>query len=184
MPKVVKPRELAMRWLARREYPAAEIRKKLQQKDVASAEIEELITKFQESGYINDSRYAAMFLRYRISAGYGPRRIQQELLFKGVAASIVEDAFAEQEVNWLEVAKSRYLSKYSSPCFNQHSNQSFIENTEPLNASDTKTRSQQNSNQKEYAKRVRYLMARGFDGSLVSGLIRDSESILAGGAPS
>lgn len=139
-----------MRWLARREYSAAEVRRKLQQKKIPPDDIDSLINEFIQANYISDERYADVFVRHRISGGYGPVRIRQELQFKGVASHIIEMALEENAVDWLELARNRYLRKYKQP----------------------------SEDPKEYAKRARYLISRGFDGSAVNSAMSEADQLL------
>lgn len=89
----------AIELLSRREHSAAELHTKLSQRfsdvDQLSALIDALLIKLQASGYQSDLRFAESYVRSRISAGFGKKRIAMELNQKGVARDIAETALAE-----------------------------------------------------------------------------------------
>ena len=81
--------------LGRRSQPAAGLREKLRRKfpEVGRDEIEEIIARFAELGLVDDLAYAETFARDRfLRAGYGRRRIAQDLARKGVATADVAAA--------------------------------------------------------------------------------------------
>jgi regulatory protein len=49
-----------------------------------------------------DSRYTEAFLHDRISRGYGPRHIIQELKQKGVRDELIEEFIDERDPLWIE----------------------------------------------------------------------------------
>ena len=85
--------ELAVRSISRRERTIAEVRAFLEQREVDSAEAEEAIERLIEIGQLNDERYAELFEQdKRELSGWGPGRIREALIEKGVAPSIAEAA--------------------------------------------------------------------------------------------
>ena len=85
--------ELAVRSISRRERTVAEVRSFLAQREVEPAEGEEAIERLVELGQLDDRRYAELFEQdKRELSGWGPGRIREALIEKGVAPSIAEDA--------------------------------------------------------------------------------------------
>ena len=121
--------------LARREHSAFELRRKLQHKNIADAEIEPAIEQLQREGLLSDQRYAESYIHMRKSKGYGPIRIEQELKERGVAARDFRHHLYSDQIDWSALLKVAYAKKYGSrPC----------------------------DDYQEKAKRIRYLQYRGF----------------------
>ncbi len=71
--------------------------------DIAS----ECVMAMQESGYINDQRYALALANYLATVKcYGPRRIEQEMFAKGIDRESVQTAIDELSVDFCETIKT------------------------------------------------------------------------------
>ncbi len=72
----------AARLLARREYCTLQIKQKLQSRDTDAEVISFVIEKLKTDGYLNDQRFAQLYLRSRIDRGEAPwlaaKRTQQK----------------------------------------------------------------------------------------------------------
>ncbi len=87
------PFELAVRALSRKERTVAELREWLAQRDVDPAEAEEAIRRLIEIGQLDDERYAALFAEdKRELFGWGPERIRDALMGKGISRQTAEAA--------------------------------------------------------------------------------------------
>lgn len=83
----------ALNYLARRMHSVQEIRRKLKQKEFPENVIEEVIVYLGERQYLDDAVFAKMFAESRFaSKKYGSQRIKMELMKRGVAKNIVENA--------------------------------------------------------------------------------------------
>ena len=125
----------ALALLNHREHSAHEIEKKLEAKDYEEAEISTAIQKLQEINYLNDARFAEVFVRSKINRHLGANRILQELQQKGVSSQVSKIAIEEAEVDWFELARQTKESK-----FGEHKYKDF----------------------KEKGKQFRFLQYRGF----------------------
>lgn len=76
--------------VARRDYSSAEILEKLRQDGYAEASRSEALERAVACGLVDDARYAAAFVRSKVSAGWGERRIAQALSRKGIEPGDVE----------------------------------------------------------------------------------------------
>lgn len=89
----------AVRLLARRPYSAAEIRRNLASKSIAPPIIDEVLTRLEGLGYVDDRAFAAYWIdnreRFRPR---GPRALHYELRQKGVAQDIIEALLGEVDV--------------------------------------------------------------------------------------
>lgn len=76
--------EMALRLLARREHSRLELAMKLRQRRVESPVIDQVLDDFEEKGWLSDDRFAEVFVRQRVDAGYGPLKILADLQQKGI----------------------------------------------------------------------------------------------------
>lgn len=137
-----------MDYLARREHGSEELARKLQRRfgkepgatDTIAAQLDRLI----EEGLLSDERFAASLVRQLINRGLGPRRLDQELRLKGVRRSWQACADSEElAVDWYSRAEEVYRKKYGDLPW-------------PSGAD-------RQAQQKERARRARFLSYRGFD---------------------
>lgn len=102
--------------LARRDHSCAQIAQKLTKKGFDPQEINAVIDEFREAGIINEQRFVESYIHYRQSQGYGPLRIHQELLLRGVAKEIIEDQLNIADNTWLvqirRVWQKRFAGKW------------------------------------------------------------------------
>jgi regulatory protein len=87
--------ELALKALSYKERTESELREWLAERDVAEAEIEEMIVLLVEAGAVDDAGYARRYAEdKRQLAGWGPDRIARALEGRGMARELVEAALA------------------------------------------------------------------------------------------
>jgi regulatory protein len=87
------PYELALRALSYKERTESELRGWLAEREVAEAEIEEVIALLIEAGAIDDAGFARRYAEDKRSlAGWGPDRISKALEGRGVAREHVDAA--------------------------------------------------------------------------------------------
>jgi regulatory protein len=85
--------DYAVRSLGRQMRTVAELKRLMRRRvpeDSGAEWIESVITLLKEQRYLNDTQYAATFTRLRQeNQRFGKRRVQQELMIKGVHADII-----------------------------------------------------------------------------------------------
>ena len=87
----------AVSYLSRRDHSASELLLKLRQKGYKET-AEYAVEKLQSEGYVDDERFARMYVRELINIKkYGKRRIEQELYRKGVDREIISLVLEEAE---------------------------------------------------------------------------------------
>jgi len=138
-PQAVKPKQIrlaAIQLLAGREYLRAELAKKLAKKFADSALIEQILEQLISDSLQSDERFVEAFLRSRISRGQGEIRIRMELSRRGAGKALVDQVIANFGIDWFELARTAMSNKYgvSKPADN-----------------------------KEKAKRIKFLQYRGFN---------------------
>ncbi|RQW83880.1 MAG: regulatory protein RecX [Methylococcus sp.] len=80
-----------MGYLARREHSQLELTQKLSRKGFPMDIVSQVIAELSIRGLQSDSRYAEIYVRSRLSRGYGPLRIRQELRHRGIDAKLLAD---------------------------------------------------------------------------------------------
>ena len=73
----------------RRDYAEGEIRRKLREDGYSAKVVDEVVERAKAGRVIDDSRFADVFIRTKVSAGWGSRRIERELSLRGIDASDV-----------------------------------------------------------------------------------------------
>ena len=136
-------KESGLRLLARREHSQKELLNKLLLRGFGKAEILVVIDEFALQGWQSDSRYAESYARSRILKGYGPVWISYELKKNGIEAVDLEDIVCKTAGSWLELLEQVYTKKYGHDL---------------------------RIDRNEWAKRSRFLMQRGFSGTMISAL--------------
>jgi len=94
----------AMNLLARREHSVRELRNKLKRRFSDSDRIDEQLSLLIAERLQSDVRFAQSYTRQRISRGYGPIRLHEELRERGVAEADVTAAMDEMEIDWHALA--------------------------------------------------------------------------------
>ncbi len=128
--------DCALRILSRRDHSRLELSQKLRQREFERDLIEQALDKLEQQQWLSDSRFAAVQVRQHIFKKHGPLRIRMELRRKGVHEADIEQALAEEDVDWFELALACYQSRF---------------------------RDRDLSDIKEKARRMRYLQSRGFN---------------------
>jgi regulatory protein len=92
------PYELALRALSYKERTEAELRTWLAEREVAEADIEDVIALLVEAGGLDDAGFARRYAEdKRNLAGWGPDRISRALEGRGVAREHVEAALGGED---------------------------------------------------------------------------------------
>ena len=86
--------------VSRRDYSTSEMVTRLTREGYSRVRAESRVERACELKIMNDARFAEYFIRAKVSAGWGPVRIERELSRRGVEAREVEgwpDAFFEDD---------------------------------------------------------------------------------------
>jgi regulatory protein len=117
------------------------------------ADVDKVIAKLTELGYLSDTRFAADFARLRQeNEKFGQRRVQQGLMQKGIASSVVNEAVTKQYEDVDEIALARQ----------------YIERKRLKQPSGDREQKQ-----KQTAKIMRRLVAAGFSSKTIWTVLRD-----------
>ena len=99
--------------VSRREHSEKEIKNKLLEKFDAPEIIEQVVLKLIENNLINDVRFAEMYVPIRKRKGFGPKKIQFELMARGIDDSISSLVITE-EGSWKEAAQKAFNKKFKN----------------------------------------------------------------------
>lgn len=141
-PKISEIRFSAMSFLALREHSAKELRDKLTRKYDQAELVGEAVKWLIEQNLQSDERFAQAFVSMRQRQGKGPAIIKMELREKGVAAELIAQFVDDSEPSWVELARDVRCKKF---------------------------RGVVPHDQRERAKQMRFLHARGFSGRHIHG---------------
>jgi len=87
--------DTALYFLEHRERSAYEVKSHLISKGFQEEEIDEELNALKELHFVDDGRYCSDYIRYGMSKGRGPVRLQMELKEKGIDAAQIQDAIVE-----------------------------------------------------------------------------------------
>lgn len=131
-----KIRSTAMDLLTGREFSRAELRKKLHQRFDGHSAIDEVLARLESEGLQSDQRFTEAFLRARIYRGHGLNRIRLDIRQKGIAESLFNLTVEQDNTDWFALAADVAKRKFG---------------LKPI------------KDQKDKAKRVRFMQYRGFN---------------------
>ena len=136
----------ALRLLGAREHSRAELERKLAQFEEEPGALAKALDDLQAKGFISQERVVASVLNQR-AAHMGAARVRQELQAKGIDAELVRDAVAGLRDSELERARAVWLKRFGGGA--------------PADA-------------RQWARQMRFLMARGFAGDVVRRVVPDA----------
>jgi len=139
----------AKAYLAQREHSRLELHHKLIKKGFDSTVIATVLTQLQTDNLLSDERFVENYLRVRISKGYGPLRIEQELRERGIASTLLSQALNFHDPQWLTRAQQAWQKR-------------FGRNLSP--------------DRREQAKQIRFLQYRGFTSTQIKAVLSSSMS--------
>jgi regulatory protein len=89
--------DLAYRYLGHRDRTVAEVRARLEAKDVEPPLVDEAVEELSRQGYLDDARYARRFVEDRRTIdAWGAERIERRLLAVGVDPVLIASALQER----------------------------------------------------------------------------------------
>ena len=136
----------ALRCLSAREHSRAELVRKLARHEEVPGELESVLDDLQAKGFISQERVVASVLNQH-TAHMGAARVRLELQAKGIDAELVRDAVAGLRDSELERARAVWLKRFGGGA--------------PADA-------------RQWARQMRFLMARGFAGDVVRRVVPDA----------
>jgi regulatory protein len=152
--------EYAIGALGRRMRTVAELkrlmRSRVEESDAGEAKIDRVITRLKEQRYLNDTNFAADYTRLRQeNNSFGKRRVQQDLIQKGVHANVIAKTL---DAAYENVTEDELIRRFLA-----------------------RKRIQKPANKKESARVVRMLVRAGFSTGVIFKILKswdvDDESL-------
>lgn len=140
-------RAQAIRLLARREHARSELQQKLIAKGADPDEVRLLLDELAAQDYLSDARYVRATVAHK-SGAFGRQRIIEELKSKGIARDDIETALAEAHIDDEAALHALWQRRFGRA---------------PVD-------------ERDKARQVRFLQARGFAVSAILRLLRDRVS--------
>ena len=125
----------ALRLLVFREHSRAELCGKLKLKGATPELAERVLDSLEAQNALNDRRFTEAYIAVRQARGFGPIRIRQELMEKGVAGELIQECLMESDPHWDWVLQQAARRRFGACTVTSY---------------------------QEWAKRVRFLEYRGF----------------------
>jgi regulatory protein len=97
-------RDMAVRYLARREYGIEELRRKLVLRGAEPDIAQQVVSRCSEQDLVSDERFTEMYVRMRIRRLFGPMKIRGELRQRGIPDPLIASALAVDGETWIEAA--------------------------------------------------------------------------------
>ena len=63
--------------------------------------VDRVVTELDRDGSLSDQRFTDSYIYHRVQRGYGPLRIRQELLERGVSEEIISAAMEHGAIDWM-----------------------------------------------------------------------------------
>lgn len=134
-----------MRALARREYSAQELRRRLEAAGADPAIAGSVVGEFADAGWQSDERFAELLLRTRIEHGFGPLRIEAEMQAAGIEEALAAQLLAQADCDWRVLARDVHGKRFAGA---------------PANARD-------------WQKQYRFLAQRGFSAEDIHAVLKE-----------
>lgn len=103
-------REIAVRYLSRREYGIEELRQKLLQRGADPDITDKVVGDLADENLVSDERFTEMYVRMRIRARFGPLKIRGELRSRGISDKLITKEMPDDQDTWFDAA-SQWASK-------------------------------------------------------------------------
>lgn len=140
-----KIKNACLRLLTRRDHSRKEIQDKLAVKGYDRSQVSTVIDELAQQSWQDDTRYAESYARVRSQKGFGPVRIAYELKQQGISQDTIDKIVLATTEDWMNVLERVYTKKYPE----------YV-------AMDNNER----------AKRIRFLLQRGFSSAMITTLFK------------
>ena len=97
-------RDIAIRYLSRREYAIEELRQKLVQRGADDLLTQQVVGDLTDEGLVSDQRFTEMYIRTRLRRLFGPLKIRAELRARGVSDHLISEELPSDQSMWFDIA--------------------------------------------------------------------------------
>ena len=106
-------RDMAVRFLCRREYAIEELRQKLVLRGADEILSQQVVGDLADENLVSDQRFTEMYVRARIRRLFGPLKIRAELRGRGVSDQLISEELPKEQSVWFGTA-TQWASKRHS----------------------------------------------------------------------
>ncbi|SRR5579883_1585345 len=103
-----------MNLLARREHSETELERKLRQRGFATDAIQPVLEQLAQEGLLSNQRFIENYIHFRTNKGYGPLRIRNELLERGISEDSIEHLLQISDNAWFIHARQVWQKKFKN----------------------------------------------------------------------
>jgi len=97
-------RDIAVRYLTRREHGIEELKQKLIQRGAEPSAAEQVVAGLAEDNLVSDERFTEMYVRTRLQQLNGPVKIRGELRGLGVSDRLIAQAMPDDRETWSDIS--------------------------------------------------------------------------------
>lgn len=98
--------------MARRDHTEIELQQKLKKRQFPDEEIERAVHQLTADGLQNNQRFAENYIHYRQNKGYGPLKIQAELMARGLSEELIEHLLNITDNAWFLKAREAWQKRF------------------------------------------------------------------------
>lgn len=110
--------QYVLRLLTGRDYSTARVRQKLAARELAEGDLEAVIHRLQQEGWLDDTRYAARFAESALLSGrYYGTRLRLEMRRRGFTPDVVNEILAPLLAESDEISEARAVAERRYPGF-------------------------------------------------------------------
>lgn len=107
-------RRAAMNLLARREHSEIELSRKLRSKGFVEENIQPVILNLIQENLLNNNRFIENYVHCRRSKGFGPRRIQAELIERGIHEELIDHHLKITDNAWFAEVRKVWRKRFKN----------------------------------------------------------------------
>jgi regulatory protein len=106
--------------LARREHSQTELFRKLLKKNFLDDDIHPVLNTLAQEGLLSDDRFIENFIHYQRNRGFGPLRIHNDLLERGISEKLIEHHLEIKDNAWLISIRSVWQKRFKNGLPNEY----------------------------------------------------------------
>ena len=107
-------RRAAMNLLARREHSEIELARKLRRKGFAEDHIQQAMLQLIQENLLSNHRFIENYIHFRRAKGFGPLRIQAELIERGIHEELIDHHLKITDNAWFAEVREVWRKRFKN----------------------------------------------------------------------
>src|SRR5579872_1190966 len=103
-----------MNLLARREHSEIELARKLRKKGFAEDSIQQVMLKLIQENLLSNNRFIENYIHFRRAKGFGPLRIQAELIERGIHEELIDHHLKITDNAWFAEVREVWRKRFKN----------------------------------------------------------------------